>query len=133
LNALVDGNLERDRELDVRRHLDLCATCRSGLAAVTVVKQAVGRAYAAESPSPGLRRAVLAQLPKRRSGWRWWLAPAAALLLLTAGIGVWRWHRAAQPIALTTSLPADQRGNGIMSVETQPVQSEVAPTAPSSL
>ena len=64
LSALIDGDLDRDRELEVRRHLDSCEACRMQVNAVTRLKQAVGGAYAGQSPPPHLRRAVLAQRPK---------------------------------------------------------------------
>jgi len=75
LNALVDGALGNDRELEVRRHLDVCATCRMGISALTTIKQAVSGASARPTPPPTLRQAVMAWLPKRRRVWRRWLVP----------------------------------------------------------
>jgi anti-sigma factor RsiW len=66
LSALIDGDLRSERELAVRRHLDLCATCRREVDGLTALKRAVGRAYDNEVPAPALRRAVMARLPKRR-------------------------------------------------------------------
>jgi len=66
LNALVDGDLPRQREVAVRGHLDRCATCRREVDGLAALKRAVGRAYDNEVPAPALRRAVTAGLPKRR-------------------------------------------------------------------
>ncbi|MFI5397842.1 MAG: anti-sigma factor family protein [Candidatus Binatia bacterium] len=66
LSALIDGDLPRDRELEVRRHLDHCVTCHRQVDGMTALKRAVGRAYDSEMPSPALRRVVTAKLPKRR-------------------------------------------------------------------
>ena len=64
LSALIDGDLSSEHESKVRRHLDRCATCRRQLNGLTALKWAVGRAYDSEMPSPALRRAVRAGLPK---------------------------------------------------------------------
>jgi anti-sigma factor RsiW len=66
LNALVDGDLGKEREGQVRRHLERCAACRREVEGLTALKRAVGRAYETEVPAPALRRAVTAKIPKRR-------------------------------------------------------------------
>lgn len=66
LSALIDGDLPRDRESEVRQHLDRCVTCHRHVDGLTALKRAVSRAYDSEVPSPALRRVVTATLPKRR-------------------------------------------------------------------
>ena len=85
LNALVDGDLPADRDLTVRRHLDLCMDCRRTVDAVTALKQAVGRAYDDDVPSPVLRCAMTAALAKSRRR-RWWsIGTIAVPFVLAAG------------------------------------------------
>ena len=83
LSALVDGALPSGRELAVRQHLEHCARCRRWVGGVNALKQAVGRAYGGNVPSPELRRAVRASLPKRRH-W-WWAGVVAGPFLLASG------------------------------------------------
>ncbi len=66
LSALIDGDLPRDRESEVRRHLEHCANCHRQVDGLTILKRAVGRAYDGAVPSPALRRVVTARLSKRR-------------------------------------------------------------------
>lgn len=66
LSALIDGDLPRDRELEVRQHLEHCVACHRQVDGMTALKRAVGRAYDSEMPSPALRRVMTAKLPKRR-------------------------------------------------------------------
>ena len=66
LNALVDGDLPHDQELEVCQHLEHCAHCHRRMDGLTLLKRTVGRAYDSELPPPALRRVVTAQLPKRR-------------------------------------------------------------------
>jgi len=67
LNALVDGELSTERELALRWHLDICRACDRHAAAVVMLKRAIGRARARETPSPALRRSVMTRVLKRRS------------------------------------------------------------------
>ena len=71
LNALVDGELSAERELEVRWHLDLCEACTRWVDGVMALKRAVGRAQGREIPSPALRRSVQARRPKRRRDRQW--------------------------------------------------------------
>ena len=66
LSTLIDGALSAEHEAKVRRHIDGCASCRREVDGLTALKRAVGRAYDSELPSPTLRHAVTAGLPKRR-------------------------------------------------------------------
>lgn len=66
LSALIDGDLPRAREAEVRQHLEGCARCRRQVDGMAALKRAVGRAYDSEGPAPALRRVVAAKLPKRR-------------------------------------------------------------------
>jgi anti-sigma factor RsiW len=107
LNALIDGDLDSEAELEVRRHLDLCAACRRTVAAITALKQAVGRAYASETPPPALRRAVVARSRTRRVKWHWWAGAIAAMLLAVVGALVVAGDHPSAVSALATSLVAD--------------------------
>jgi anti-sigma factor RsiW len=84
LSALIDGALPHEEELALRRHLDDCPACRSWTNGMNALKQAVGRAYGGNVPSPALQRAVRAGLPKRRH-WRWWAGVVAGPFLLASG------------------------------------------------
>ncbi len=66
LSVLIDGDLSRQQEGKVRRHLGRCATCSKELEALTAIKRAVGRAYDCELPSAAFRRAIAQGLPRRR-------------------------------------------------------------------
>ncbi len=70
LSSLIDGDLPAEREVAVHAHLDLCVACRGTLDGLIALKQAVGRAYDSDAPSPALRRAVAAGMVKPRRG-RW--------------------------------------------------------------
>ncbi len=87
LNALIDGELSSGRELELRWHLDICATCTRSAGAVVALKRAVGRAHHREVPLPALRRSVMVRLPKRRRGWQWRAgAIAGPLLVATSAV-----------------------------------------------
>lgn len=63
LNALIDGELSTERELQLRWHLDICSACARHATAVVGLKRAVGRVREREIPSPSLRRNVMARAP----------------------------------------------------------------------
>jgi len=65
-STLIDGDLPRERDTEMRQHLEDCPSCRRRFDGLTALKRAVGRAYNSEVPSPALRRVVTASLPKRR-------------------------------------------------------------------
>ena len=58
LNAMIDGELRVERELELRWHLDLCQPCTLATARIVALKQAVGRTAQCEVASPTLRRSV---------------------------------------------------------------------------
>ena len=66
LSALVDGDLSRTQARQLHQHVEQCTFCRAQLDGLTALKRTVGRAYADETPSPALRRAVRAGTAKRR-------------------------------------------------------------------
>jgi len=105
LNALVDGCLRPDRELEVRRHLDRCAPCSGTIAGVDALKRAVGRAYENETPPPALRHAIVAAAHQRRSPWHWWAI--AALLLATLSAQLFRGDHGSVLNSLLSMLVAD--------------------------
>jgi anti-sigma factor RsiW len=63
LNALIDGELSAERELQFRWHLDLCSACALHAAGVVTLKRAVGRLHERNVPSPALRRHVMGRVP----------------------------------------------------------------------
>jgi anti-sigma factor RsiW len=108
LSALVDGDLTPARELEVRWHLDICATCARYAEAVVTLKRVVGRAHDRDLPLPALRRSVRASLPKRRRSWRW-RAGALAAPLLVAASAVLFWAARASSAACEMSLNRECR------------------------
>jgi len=106
-----------------RAHLKNCPECAALVADLLVIACAAGDLRAAHEPSPrvwnnieiALRQEGLIRpqrlhhslLPSFGSSWGWarWLAPAAALLLITAGIYV-RQHSPGQSVARNEIRPA---------------------------
>jgi anti-sigma factor RsiW len=86
LSALIDGDLSPARELQVRWHVDICATCARYADVVVALKRAVGRAHERDIPLPALRRSVRARWPRRRGGWQWRAGAIAAPLLVAASM-----------------------------------------------
>jgi anti-sigma factor RsiW len=60
LHALVDCDLSAPRELCLRRHLDVCVSCRRTIDAMSALKRAVARSCEREVPSFPLRYALIA-------------------------------------------------------------------------
>jgi len=96
LSQFVDGHLSNERELEVRRHLDVCDVCPRMLHTLSVLKQAVGRGYASESPPTAVRLAVMTP-GRRRRWWRWWWFGLAATLLATVDAPRFHAGRAPHP------------------------------------
>ena len=67
MNAMIDGELLAEKELELRWHLDICEPCGRLCAALVALKCVVGRARQCETPSPTLRRSVMTNgtLPPR--------------------------------------------------------------------
>ena len=63
LNALIDGELSIERELQFRWHLDICRACTRHATSVVTLKRAVGRVRERDVPSPLLRRNVIGRVP----------------------------------------------------------------------
>lgn len=112
LNAYVDGELEPAAELDVRRHLDLCATCGASIETLTAVKQAVA-AGAEVRPVPHTLRERIGTLGRSRAP-RWrhrlrHLATLAAVVLVVVGLGrlALRRHTGGGSDRVTQALVAD--------------------------
>jgi hypothetical protein len=106
---------------DVREHAETCPDCAALVAAYTGTRRRAG-ADTLVAPPVGLRERVLAEArspavagpppsapPSVRRGVPLWLATAAAVLALVAGIGVGRIGTGedAAPEAVPTSEPAD--------------------------
>jgi len=115
LNAYVDGQLAPAEELELRRHLDVCETCRSGVETLLALKNVV--AGSAETrPVPHTLRQRLGTLAERSSGRSfvrgWGLAVVAAALAagLLLALGVTRWRmlgRSAEADVVAEALVTD--------------------------
>jgi anti-sigma factor RsiW len=82
LSALLDGELTPEEIRTVSDHLDVCAACRTELAAATAVRTAL-RSLPVLDPPPGLLPGI-SSAPRRRfvqPVWGWAGAGAAALAL----------------------------------------------------
>jgi hypothetical protein len=113
--AEIDG-----RSVEQRNHLKACSECSALVAELDFIIAAAAELRAAEEPSPrvwnsieiGLRNEGL--IRPQRSGrsllpslWGWvrWMAPAAAVLLITLGIFI-RQHSPSEPVArVSTPVP----------------------------
>jgi hypothetical protein len=111
------GNAEQ------QAHLETCAECSALLADLERIASSAATLRAADEPSPrvwnsiaiALRqeglihspRAHHSPIPSFSSRWRWaaWLAPAAAVFVLSVGLYV-RQHSAPEPMARNEAAPA---------------------------
>lgn len=92
LSAYVDAELSRDAELELRRHLDSCARCRELVETLMGLKAAVA-ATSDVRPLPHTLRERIATLHRESSRprpWRGWLALAASVCIVFAGVAAWR-------------------------------------------
>jgi anti-sigma factor RsiW len=94
LSAFVDGELDPHDELELRRHLDGCAQCRSLVESLLGVKEVVA-STAEIRPVPHSLRQQVNELasrhkPRKMPRARWWAVFAAAASLLV-WIGTARW------------------------------------------
>jgi anti-sigma factor RsiW len=111
LNAYVDGELEPAEELDLRRHLDVCESCRAQVDGLLALKEAVAGS-AEVRPVPHTLRERLATLGQPRArGWMGGLVALAALAALALiAVGVTRLSdrtRQAEPDRVIEALVAD--------------------------
>jgi len=108
LSAFVDGELEEHRELEVRRHLDLCARCTERVEGLSRLKVKVGRNEVSEPVPPALARHLRRYAPSSRRRAR---SLAAALVLLTtallAGSVLWHGRSVKSSRPFMTALVAD--------------------------
>jgi anti-sigma factor (TIGR02949 family) len=92
LNAYVDGESTPPEELELRRHLDACETCRRQVETLLALKAAVA-ASAEMRPVPHTLRARLGPLASRSTRRyvrrRRWLAGLAAAVLIAVGVSGW--------------------------------------------
>jgi len=127
LSALIDGDLTPARELEVRWHLDICATCARCAAAVVALKRVVGRAHNRDLPLPGLRRSLRACLPKRRRSWRWRAgALAAPLLVAASAVLFWVASSTASEMSLTAEC-GDVSGMSLPCLRTEELSPALKP------
>jgi anti-sigma factor RsiW len=92
LSAYVDGQLETNEELEVRRHLDGCARCSEVVESLSVVNEALASTTEVHPVPHSLRSRVnQARVSGRPTSWNWGTAAVAAVLLAT--LTVVRWQR----------------------------------------
>jgi len=101
LNEYVDGALDPEAELEVRRHLDACATCHKTVEALLELKRTVAASVELR-PVPHSLREKLSTLGARRhpgglgtrpSAYRKAGFAAAAAVLLATGLALWLGQR----------------------------------------
>jgi hypothetical protein len=130
IDAYVLGTLESPERENVRRHLDVCATCRREYDELRNVLDVLPQGLAAERPSAASHEKLLARLdatpaapvaaPTPLESWRaasasaargsapWIGVLAAGLVLALAGDGFFAWrayHRDATAVALVQPTP----------------------------
>ena len=90
LETLHVGDAPRPRAEELRRHVEVCASCRAYLDELEGARRAFRRRQDPEQFAARVRRA--AEEPPRPSWWTRWRfvwVPATAALLAVAGIGLW--------------------------------------------
>lgn len=109
LSAYVDGELSREAELELRRHLDGCEGCRARVEGLLALKEAV-TASVEVRPVPHTLRERLRALgpPRRRRPIGHALVALAATTLAAVGVAEWA-RRSAGPSldGMTQALVAD--------------------------
>jgi anti-sigma factor RsiW len=105
LNAYVDGESLPPEELELRRHLDSCETCRRQVETLLALKAAVA-ASAETRPVPHTLRERLGPLARKSTRRylrrRRWLLGLAAGLLIAVGLGGWFMFRPQVQAGLVT-------------------------------
>jgi anti-sigma factor RsiW len=86
LSAYVDGQLETDDELQVRRHLDGCAQCRDLLEGLSALNDAAASTSEVHPLPHSLRERLnrLGASRERHSGGWFWTIPALAAVVFLA-------------------------------------------------
>ncbi len=92
LSAYVDGELSREAELELRRHLDGCNGCPARVEGLLTIKQAV-TASAEVRPVPHTLRERLGALTPRRRRVPLTGALVALAAMVLAAVGVTEWAR----------------------------------------
>lgn len=96
LSAYVDGGLETEEELSLRRHLDTCAFCQQKVKVLSALKETVARSAEVHPVPHTLREHVGSRLcPSPRSFLRrpWVMKAALVTILAVAGVTGWLWQR----------------------------------------
>jgi len=111
LSAYVDGQLETEEELEVRRHLEGCARCRRTVELLMEMNQAVAAASEVHPVPHGLRgrlNELASSKTRRPRKWLWAFLPITAALLVALGIGRWAMWSDGTPVdQLTRALVED--------------------------
>ena len=98
ISALLDGELTDAERTDVLAHLETCEACRSYLAELTALHDALGDMEPIDAPE-GFAEGVMARLhaesaprawaarePKKRAAWRRWAALAACAAVVVLAV-----------------------------------------------
>ncbi|MGH7781224.1 MAG: anti-sigma factor family protein [Candidatus Binataceae bacterium] len=109
LSAYVDGQLETNEELEVRRHLDGCAHCFDLLESLSALNEAVASTAELHPVPHSLRERVNQMRASKRASKLVWSAVAiAAALLVTFSLAYWnRRSRVSAVDQLTQALLED--------------------------
>lgn len=111
LSAYVDGQLQNDEELKVRRHLDGCARCGQMVGNLFEMNQAIA-ATSEVRPVPHALRQRLQQVAasNAKRPKTWLLAATAAIAVLLIAFGAWQsgfWQRRSAVDRLAQALIED--------------------------
>jgi hypothetical protein len=141
------AEIEDGRSPEQRAHLRSCAECSALVAELDLITSIASELCAAEEPSPRIwnsieialrqeglirpQRASHSLLPSLSSPWAWarWMAPAAALLLITVGLYV-RQHSPSPPIASNPAPAAAVSDMAIAGLNDDDLLQEVALLSP---
>ena len=89
LTQLALGLIDGQPRAAMAAHLLTCSACRREYDAQVATIEDVLPAVPAVHPPLGFDERVLAQIRPHRRARRWWLAGAAAVLAVVAGLGAW--------------------------------------------
>jgi anti-sigma factor RsiW len=111
LNIFVDGELAADAELEMRRHVDVCASCAERVATLSGLKTAVAASAAADPLPPALAHFVRSSKdrvrPRRLRQFALAAVAVVALATLAGAIALRSSFRPSPADPFTTALIAD--------------------------
>lgn len=106
LSARLDGELEPAAALAADQHLTFCMACQVAYAREREVRELLRTRLPREPAPPELRQRIRSALRAAERGARWgvrraalrWALPAAAVVLLALGVGLWGRAPAPPPV-----------------------------------